>query len=232
MKILIVDDHPIVRAGLRRLLAAEPGTEIHEAADGKEALAAFREQRPDLVILDLNLPGIGGIEVILRLRTADPGARVLILSMHDDQIHVTRALQAGACGYVSKQAPPDEILMAIGRVAAGGTYVEHDIAEELVFANIPAPSHPLKELTWARSRNFQRLVAEGAHPAANRRYRRHQLQDRGEQLQPDQGQARCGQHRRFDPHRHSIAARRSRRGSVDVRRVNNAGAWAGLRRRL
>ncbi len=160
MKILIVDDHPIVRAGLRRLLAAEPGTEIHEAADGKEALAAFREQRPDLVILDLNLPGIGGIEVILRLRTADPGARVLILSMHDDQIHVTRALQAGACGYVSKQAPPDEILMAIGRVAAGGTYVEHDIAEELVFANIQAPSHPLKELT-ARDLEILRLVAEG-----------------------------------------------------------------------
>lgn len=160
MKILIVDDHPIVRAGLRRLLAAEPGTEIHEAADGKEALAAFREQRPDLVILDLNLPGIGGIEVILRLRTADPGARVLILSMHDDQIHVTRALQAGACGYVSKQAPPDEILTAIGRVAAGGTYVEHDIAEELVFANIQAPSHPLKELT-GRDLEILRLVAEG-----------------------------------------------------------------------
>ncbi len=160
MKILIVDDHPIVRAGLRRLLAAEPGTEIHEAADGKEALAAFREQRPDLVILDLNLPGIGGLEVILRLRTADPGARVLILSMHDDQIHVTRALQAGACGYVSKQAPPDEILMAIGRVAAGGTYVEHDIAEELVFANIQAPSHPLKELT-GRDLEILRLVAEG-----------------------------------------------------------------------
>jgi two-component system, NarL family, invasion response regulator UvrY len=160
VKILIVDDHPIVRAGLRRLLAAEPGTEIHEAADGKEALAAFREQRPDLVILDLNLPGIGGLEVILRLRTADPGARVLILSMHDDQIHVTRALQAGACGYVSKQAPPDEILMAIGRVAAGGTYVEHDIAEELVFANIQAPSHPLKELT-GRDLEILRLVAEG-----------------------------------------------------------------------
>ncbi len=160
MKILIVDDHPIVRAGLRRLLAAEPGAEIREAADGKAALTAFREQQPNLVVLDLNLPGIGGIEVISRLKTADPGARVLILSMHDDLIHVTRALRAGAAGYVSKHAAPDEILTAIRRVASGETYVEHAIAEELVFANLQAPSHPLKELS-SRDLEILRLLAEG-----------------------------------------------------------------------
>jgi two-component system, NarL family, invasion response regulator UvrY len=160
MKILIVEDHAIVRAGLRRLLDAEPGAEIRETADGKAALTVFREQQPDLVVLDLNLPGIGGIEVISRLKTADPAIRILILSMHDDLIHVTRALQAGAAGYISKHAPPDEILSAIRRVASGQTYVEHDIAEELVFANIQTPSRPLQDLS-SRDLEILRLLAEG-----------------------------------------------------------------------
>jgi len=160
MKILVVDDHPIVRAGLRRLLASKSETEIREAASGKEALSVFREQRPTLVILDLNLPGIGGLEVIARLKIADPDVRVLVLSMHDDQMHVTRALQAGAAGYVSKNAPPDEILEAIRRVSAGQTYVEHEIAEELVFSSIRTPSHPLRDLS-SRDLEILRLLAEG-----------------------------------------------------------------------
>lgn len=160
MRILIVEDHPIVRGGLRRLLAAEPEAEVLEAANGKEALSAFREQRPALVILDLNLPGMGGLELIVRLKIVDAEARILILSMHADLIHVTRALQAGAAGYVSKNAPPDEILEAIRRVAAGRTYVEHEIAEELAFANLRTPSHPLKDLS-SRDLEILRLLAQG-----------------------------------------------------------------------
>ena len=99
MKILIVDDHPIVRAGLRRLLGAEPGAKVAEAASGKAALSAFRVERSDLVILDLNLPDVGGLEIIARLKIIDPEARILVLSMHDDRIHVTRALQAGRLVY-------------------------------------------------------------------------------------------------------------------------------------
>jgi len=160
MKVLIVEDHPIVRNGLRRLLAAEGELEIREAANGKEALSVFREQRPGLVILDLNLPGIGGLEVIARLNIADPNARVLVLSMHDDEIHVTRALQAGAAGYVSKNAPPDEILEAIRRVAAGHTYLEHEIAEELAFSSVRTSWHPLKDLS-SRDLEVLRLLAKG-----------------------------------------------------------------------
>ena len=160
MKILIVDDHPIVRAGLRRLLAAEPVTEVHEAADGREALDALREQRPTLVILDLNLPGLGGVEVIARLKIADPEARILVLSMHDDYIHVTRALQAGAAGYVSKNAPPEELLEAVRRVAGGHTYIEHEIAEGLVFTNLRTPLHPLDDLS-SRDLEMLRLLARG-----------------------------------------------------------------------
>jgi DNA-binding NarL/FixJ family response regulator len=160
MKILIVDDHPIVRAGLRRLIAAEPAAEIHEAADGKAALSVFKEQHPALVILDLNLPGAGGLDVIARLKAVDPAARILVLSMHSDPVHVTRALQAGAVGYVSKNAPPDEILEAIRRVAGGRTYIEHEIAEELAFSSIRTPSHPLKDLS-ARDLGILRLLAQG-----------------------------------------------------------------------
>ena len=160
LKILIVDDHPIVRAGLRRLLAGEAGTEVREASDGKEALGAFREDRPALVILDLNLPGLGGLEVIARLKIAEPDARILILSMHEDEIHVTRALRAGAAGYVSKNAPPDQILEAIRRVANGDTYIEYDIAERLVFSNIRDPSRALEHLS-SRDLEILRLLAAG-----------------------------------------------------------------------
>jgi DNA-binding NarL/FixJ family response regulator len=160
MKVLIVDDHPIVRAGLRRLLAVEPAAEVCEAADGKDALDALREQRPTLVILDLNLPGLGGIEVIARLKIADPQVPILVLSMHDDYIHVTRALQAGAAGYVSKNAPPEELLEAVRRVAAGHTYIEHEIAEGLVFSNLRMPLHPLDDLS-TRDLEMLRLLAQG-----------------------------------------------------------------------
>ena len=160
MKILIVDDHPIIRTGLRRLLAGEPEIEIREAASGREAISAFREDRPALVILDLNLPGLGGLEVIARLKIADPAARILVLSMHDEEIHVTRALQAGAMGYISKNAPPEEIIEAIRRVADGHTYIEHEIAERLVFSNIRAPSHALEHLS-SRDLEILRLLAGG-----------------------------------------------------------------------
>ncbi len=87
MKVLIVDDHPIVHAGLRRLIAVEPDAEIREAATAKEALARFKEDRPDLVIMDLNLPGSGGLEMIRRLKIEDDSARILVFSVHDDSIH-------------------------------------------------------------------------------------------------------------------------------------------------
>jgi two-component system, NarL family, invasion response regulator UvrY len=167
LKILIVDDHPIIRTGLRRLLASEPEIEIREAASGREAISAFKEDRPALVILDLNLPGLGGLEVIARLKIADQAARILVLSMHDEEIHVTRALQAGAMGYISKNAPAAEIVEAIRRVADGHTYIEHEIAERLVFSNIRSPSHAIRSPSHAlehlssRDLEILRLLAGG-----------------------------------------------------------------------
>jgi two-component system invasion response regulator UvrY len=165
MKVLIVDDHPIVHAGLRRLIATEPGTAIREAVTAKDALASFKEDRPDLVIMDLNLPGSGGLETIRRLKIEDDTARILVFSVHDDSIHVARAFEAGALGYVTKNAPPDQISLAISRVSAGQHYIEPDIAQELALLTVRTPgrpslSHPFKELT-RRDLEILRLLGEG-----------------------------------------------------------------------
>jgi two-component system, NarL family, invasion response regulator UvrY len=160
MKILIVDDHPIVRAGLRRLLAGDSRHELREAADGKEALGIAKENRPDLVILDLNLPGVGGLELIKRLRIDDPDTRILVLSMHDDAIFAMRALQAGALGYVSKNAPPHEILDGVHRVGDGQSYVAPALAQELAILAVRSSSHPLSDLS-RRDLEILRLLGEG-----------------------------------------------------------------------
>ncbi|HTW51641.1 MAG TPA: response regulator transcription factor, partial [Stellaceae bacterium] len=161
MKLLIVDDHPVVRAGLRRLLGAEPGLTIVEAANGQEAIATFCEARPDLVLLDLNLPGISGLEVLGRLLIEDPKARVIVISMYDNPVYVARVIEAGARGYVSKNAPPDQILEAVKRVAAGRSYVEPEMAQELALGNVRPISQPLSQLS-AREIEILRLLADGS----------------------------------------------------------------------
>ena len=165
MKVLIVDDHPIVHAGLRRLIAVEPDAQIRVAATAKEALASFKEDRPDLVIMDLNLPGIGGLETIRRLIIEDESARILVFSVHDDLIYVARAFEAGALGYVTKNAPPDQISLAIVHVAAGHEYIEPDIAQELALLTVRASgrshlSHPFKDLT-RRDLEILQLLGKG-----------------------------------------------------------------------
>jgi DNA-binding NarL/FixJ family response regulator len=162
VKLLIVDDHPIVRAGLRRLLAADPRIEITEAASGQEAIAAFRETHPDVVILDLHLPGISGMEVLGRLKADNSRARIVIVSMYDNPAYVARVLQAGARGYVSKNAPPEQILEAVKRVTAGGTYIDHETAQELAFWNASVPQDDsLKQLS-PRDIEILRLLADGS----------------------------------------------------------------------
>ena len=160
MKILIVDDHPIVRAGLRRLLAAERDTEIAEAATGKEALTLARAGPPDLVILDLNLPGMGGFDLIARFVRDRPQPRILVLSMHDDAVFAMRALEAGADGYVSKNAPPAQILEAVARLGNGQSYVGPELAQQLAMWNARARAHPLQDLSH-RDLQILRLLGSG-----------------------------------------------------------------------
>ncbi len=140
MKIMLVDDHAIVRTGLRKLLAMVSNAEILEAKTGRESLALARAHDLDMIVLDLNLPELGGLELLARLRQIGP-MPILVLSMHSEPIYVTRALEAGAQGYVSKNASPEELLTAIRQVGAGGRYVEHEIAQALVLhSQVPTAS--------------------------------------------------------------------------------------------
>jgi two-component system invasion response regulator UvrY len=159
MNILIVDDHAIVRAGLRRLLRGLFDGEVLEAATGREALALARGRSLDLVLLDLNLPELGGLELLSRLATVAPSLPVLVLSMHAEPLYVTRAMEAGARGYVSKNVAPDELVTAIKQVASGGRYVEGELAQALVLN--PAPAiEPFEQLT-PRDIEIIRLLARG-----------------------------------------------------------------------
>lgn len=140
MKILLVDDHAIVRTGLRKLLAMVSNAEILEAKTGRESLAIAKAQSLDMIVLDLNLPELGGIELLSRLRQMG-SMPILVLSMHSEPLYVTRALEAGAQGYVSKNASPEELLAAIRQVGGGGRYIEHEIAQSLILQSaIPAAS--------------------------------------------------------------------------------------------
>ena len=159
MKILLVDDHMVVREGVRRLLSDMDGVQIHEAASGEEALALFAKERPELVLLDLNLTGIGGLELLRRLLSEDDKVRVVVFSMHAEPIYAARALRLGARGYVSKSAGADELIAAVKRVAEGGRYVEREIAGELAFTQL-STDDPLQQLT-TREIEILRLLGEG-----------------------------------------------------------------------
>lgn len=160
MKILIVDDHAIVRDGLRRMLEVLADTSVIEAANGRDALSVARAERPDLIILDLNLPGLGGLELINRLILDDRARRILVLSMHAEPLYAVRALEAGATGYLSKNASPDELIEAVRRVSTGGRYVEADIAQAIAVQGVDA-GEPMGRLS-ARDLEILRLLAAGA----------------------------------------------------------------------
>jgi DNA-binding NarL/FixJ family response regulator len=157
VSILLVDDHALVRAGLKRLLATQVAGDILEAPNGRDALALIRRRRPELVILDLNLPGLGGLELLRRMIQAGAGP-ILVLSMHGEPLYAKRALDAGAAGYVTKNASPDELLTAVRRVLAGGRYVEAELAQAMATAGGGAA---LDQLT-ARELEIMRLLAGGS----------------------------------------------------------------------
>jgi two-component system invasion response regulator UvrY len=159
MKLLLVDDHAVVRAGVRRLLASEAGISIVEAESGHEAIEVWRRERPTMVILDLNLAGSSGLELLRRLVQMDKAVKILVLSMHSETVYAARALQAGARGYMSKSASAEEFVNAVRQVGNGGHYVERDIAAELAVAKYARKS-PLDELT-TREIDILRLLGQG-----------------------------------------------------------------------
>lgn len=158
-RILVVDDHAIVRSGVRRLLADLHDLELQEAASGEEALEQVRDSAFDLVILDLNLPGLGGLELLRRLLKSGPNLSVLVFSLHTEAIYANRAMEAGARGFVSKSAAPEEFLAAVQTVLAGGSVIERDIASEIATQEIGENAY-LRPLTQ-RDLEILRLLAAG-----------------------------------------------------------------------
>lgn len=158
-RILVVDDHAIVRSGVRRLLADLHDLELQEAASGEDALEQVRGTVFDLVILDLNLPGLGGLELLRRLLKTSQKLSVLVFSLHTEAIYANRAMEAGARGFVSKSAAPEEFLAAVQTVLAGGSVIERDIASEIATQEIGENAY-LRPLTQ-RDLEILRLLAAG-----------------------------------------------------------------------
>jgi len=162
IRVLIADDHNLFRAGVRGLLKTFGGMEVTgEAMNGHEAVALAAEQRPDVLLMDVGMPGLNGIEAAERVRAATPTTRVIILSMHTGEEHVMRALKAGAAGYVLKDAQPDELERAVRQVANGEAYLSPSVSKYLVsYARGDGGRSDLERLT-SRQREVLQLIAEG-----------------------------------------------------------------------
>lgn len=131
-RILLADDHPIVREGYLRLLERQPGFSVIAAVcDGEAAFEAFAAQSPDIVLMDLSMPGAGGLAAVEAIVRRDPRARVIVVSMHQGAIFAQKAIAAGARGFVSKSSPPEELISVISRVMSGRRAVSSDMAQEL-----------------------------------------------------------------------------------------------------
>jgi len=158
--ILIIDDHPIVRAGCCQLIKQIANTKVIEAETGEEGYKLFQENYPDMVLLDITLPGIGGLEVLRKMRANREKAKILMFSMHEDPVFASRAMQAGAKGYITKNNAADHLVEAVEKVLAGKTYLSPDTAQQLALLNIGAESSALSDLS-RRELEILRLLGEG-----------------------------------------------------------------------
>lgn len=160
-RLLLVDDHAIVREGYRRLLEMRPDLRIvGEAGTARDALEQFRALEPDVLVLDLGLPDMGGVELIRRLVQRDARVRILVFTMHREPLFATQALRAGALGYVTKSSPPGVLVEAVYKVAARRQVISPDIAPELALALVDRPREPLAELA-PREFEILRLLLDG-----------------------------------------------------------------------
>jgi len=162
IRLLIIDDHQLVRSGLRRLLEAEEDMTVEdEAGTAYDAVRLSRLHKPDVVLLDVVMPGGSGLDVIPRIREAAPDAQILTLSMQDDPSYVRQAFAAGASGYVLKEAADDELLAAVREVAEGGRYVDPQLGARLAAADAAAAAEAAEDPLSDREREVLRLLALG-----------------------------------------------------------------------
>ena len=160
MRILIVDDHPMVIAGCRTMLSGQQDMEILEAHDAEEALETHASKLPDVVVLDLNLPGVSGFEVLRRMLKRQPSSKIIIFTMNDDPAFAARSIEQGARGYVTKNEDPKTFVQAIRAVESGQRYLSGGLALKLAFAEQNRSTSPLEGLS-GRELEILRSLAEG-----------------------------------------------------------------------
>lgn len=165
IRVILGDDHTLVRAGIRALLEKLPGVEVvGEAGDGREVLMLVQLHRPDVVLLDITMPGLNGLDAAARIAKEFAEVRVIMLSMHDNEEYYWRALKAGASGYLLKKAATAELKSALQTVVHGGIYLSREISSRLIKKSsadgCAAPQSPFEQLT-GRQREILQLIAEG-----------------------------------------------------------------------
>lgn len=159
-RILIVDDHPVILSGCRSLFAGDASVKIDEANDAKSGHRAYFQKKPDVTIIDINLPDVSGFELMRRIRKHDPDARIIMFSMNDDPAFVVRAVDMGAQGYVSKGDDPRLLEKAVRKVAAGDNFITPQLARAVTFSGAAIKASPLSQMT-ARELEILRLLGRG-----------------------------------------------------------------------
>jgi two-component system invasion response regulator UvrY len=161
VRIMLVDDHAVVRAGFRRLLEQEADIRvIAEADSGERAYLLYVEHMPDVLVLDLSMPGVSGFEIIRRITERDSTAKILVFSMHEDASLAVRAIQLGARGYVTKSNAPEILATAVVAVAAGKLFLSDDVAKSIAILKLTGDDNPIQALS-AREFEIFRLLVSG-----------------------------------------------------------------------
>ena len=164
IRVMLVDDHVLVRMGFRMLLADAQIEVVAEAGTGEQACAEYQKVKPDVVVMDLSMPGMGGLEAVRRLLAQDANARVLALSAHEDTAHPRRVLRAGALGYLAKRSAPEALITAVTAVARGERYVDAQTAQALALAQIDGKSSPADSLSEREFSVFIQLARGASVP--------------------------------------------------------------------
>src|SRR5882757_2390179 len=160
LDVLIVDDHPLLISGCRSLFASDPHIRLSQASDERSGHEAYLEIRPDISIIDINLPGLSGFELLRRIRDEDPAAKVIIFSMNDEPAFVVRAIELGANGYVSKGDDPQHLLSAVRSVANGQNFIAPHLAHAVTFSTAAVRANPASQLS-SRELEILRLLSRG-----------------------------------------------------------------------
>ena len=159
INVMLVDDHAVVRMGFKMLLESDSGIKvIAEAENGEAAIKLFVEHKPDVVVMDITMPGIGGMEAIERIMAKDSNAKILVLSAHEDSVHPKRVLNIGAMGYLTKRSAAEEMIKAIRQVASGKKYIEASVAQQMAIQQLSGDQSPVDVLSEREFEVFMSLA--------------------------------------------------------------------------